>query len=181
MDAAWIEFLRGGATPQHAAQVYGEIDELGASVAGYLAAGFAVGEPAIVVATPEHWACFAEQLAGCGWDADKVTEAGLLHVVDADSLLESFMLGTSPDPELFQLTVGALVESVAARFPDTTVRAFGEMVDLLCERGQPAAAASLEDLWNDLARRQRFSLLCGYGQGADHSELCRSHSRVLVA
>jgi hypothetical protein len=169
MDAAWIEFLRGGVTPQHAAQVYGDIDELGASVAGYLAAGFAVGEPAIVVATPEHWACFAEQLAGCGWDAEKAMEAGLLQVVDADSLLE------------FELTVGALVESVAERFPDTTIRAFGEMVDLLCERGQPAAAASLEDLWNDLARRKRFSLLCGYREGADHPNLHRSHSRVLVA
>jgi hypothetical protein len=181
VDRAWIEFLRGGAAPEHAAQVYDEIDELAASVAGYLAVGFAVGDPALVVATPEHWDCFADQLAGCGWDAEKVIDEGLLQVVDADSLLESFMRGASPDPELFELTVGALVESAAERFPDATVRAFGEMVDLLCERGQPAAAVALEDLWNDLARRHRFSLLCGYRQGADHEAVCRSHSRVLAA
>jgi hypothetical protein len=181
MDATWIEFLRGRGEPEHAAQVYADIDELAASVAGYLASGFADGEPAVVIATPEHWESFSEHLAGCGWDGRRMELDGLLVRADADELLACFMSGTHPDPELFEQSVGVIVEQVARRFPGTTIRAFGEMVDVLCERGQPAAAAALEDLWNDLARRHRFSLLCAYRQPAESlSEICRSHTRVLV-
>jgi hypothetical protein len=181
MDAAWFEFLRGHGKPEHAAQVYAEIDDLAASVAGFLSAGFADGDPAIVIATPEHWDCFSEHLAGCGWDAAKVERDGLLVRLDAEAILATFMAGTHPDGRLFEENVGAAVAELAARFPDRTLRAFGEMVNLLFERGQPAAASALEDLWNDLARRYSFSLLCGYRQHADGlAEIFRSHSRVLA-
>ncbi len=36
------------------------------------------------------------------------------------------------------------------------------MVDLLTRRGEPDTAAELEELWNQLAKSRRFSLLCGY-------------------
>jgi hypothetical protein len=36
------------------------------------------------------------------------------------------------------------------------------MVDLLMARGEPATAATLEELWNELTKTRRFSLLCGY-------------------
>jgi hypothetical protein len=181
VEADWLEFLRGRGEPEHAAHVYEELDELAASVAGYLSSGFADGDPAIVIATADHWQCFAQCLAGCGWDAAKVEREGLLVRLDADATLDSFMAGSNPDAQLFEATVGAAVAELATRFPDRTVRAFGEMVDVLCERGQPAAAAALEDLWNDIAQRHCFSLLCGYRQRPDGlAEICRSHSRVLA-
>ena len=75
----------------------------------------------------------------------------------------------------------------SALFPQRRIRAFGEMVDLLCERGNPTGAARLEELWNRLARRRSFSLLCGYridvfdrdAQISVLPEICRSHSHVL--
>ena len=36
-------------------------------MAEYLAAGFELGEPAVVVATPEHWDQFAQRLASRGY------------------------------------------------------------------------------------------------------------------
>ena len=181
MDATWLEFLRGTPTPEHAAHVYVEIDELAASVAGYLSSGFADGEPAVVIASSGHWELFAETIAGCGWDVDKLEAQGLLVRADADATLATFMDGTNPDPQLFEESVGGLVAEVAERFPDTTIRAFGEMVNVLCERNQPAAASALEDLWNGLATRHRFSLLCGYQQSNEAlAEACRSHTRVLA-
>jgi len=42
------------------------------------------------------------------------------------------------------------------------VRAYGEMVDVLWQRGERDAAIRLEEFWNDLARLQTFSLLCAY-------------------
>jgi len=51
---------------------------------------------------------------------------------------------------------------MSERFPDRTIRAFGEMVDVLWSDGRKRAAIALEELWNDLARTRSFALLCGY-------------------
>jgi hypothetical protein len=185
MDREWTEFLRRSAPAEHAVQVYGELDELAASVAGFLAAGFAVDAPALVVARPEHWRRFVDDLAGCGWDAVRAIDEGLLDVADADAVLDSFMRGTGPDRVRFEQEVGGLLDDIASRFPGTTIRVFGEMVDILCERGQPAAAIALEELWNELARTRRFALLCGYRLGAlngsELADVCNAHSRTWVS
>jgi hypothetical protein len=185
MDRHWTEFLRHSAPAEHAVQIYGELDELAASVAGFLAAGFAVDAPALVVARPEHWRRFVDDLAGCGWDAVRVVDEGLLEVADADAVLDSFTSGTGLDPARFEQEVGGLLDALASRFPGTTIRVFGEMVDILCERGRPAAAVALEQLWNDLARERRFALLCGYRLGAlngsELADVCSAHSRTWVS
>ncbi|MDX6401171.1 MAG: hypothetical protein QOF27_1777, partial [Gaiellaceae bacterium] len=189
MGQAWTEFLRGGHPCDHAVQVYAEAEELAGSVASYLAAGFAVGEPAVVVATDEHWALFAEGLAQLGWDAGSLEREGLLALADAEATLASFMVGDGPAGGLFEQVVGGLLDRVQAQFPDRTIRAFGEMVDLLCERGQLAGAVALEELWNGLARSRRFALLCGYrldvfdrsSQTGALPHVCRVHSHVLPA
>ena len=97
------------------------------------------------------------------------------------------MEGDRPVADRFEAVVGGLMNRVGARFPNRRIRAFGEMVDLLCERGDPTAAARLEDLWNRLARRRAFSLLCGYRLDVfDHEaqlsvlpDICRAHSHIL--
>ena len=63
MNSAWTQFLRASAPSDHGAHVYGDVGELAQSVGAYLAAGFDRGEPAVVIATPEHWSRFAERLA----------------------------------------------------------------------------------------------------------------------
>ncbi len=42
------------------------------------------------------------------------------------------------------------------------IRVFGEMVTRLWQAGHPEAAIELEGLWNELAHRYTFSLLCAY-------------------
>jgi KaiC/GvpD/RAD55 family RecA-like ATPase len=159
--SSWTEFV-GDAQSGHAVQVYADLDELAGSVAAYLSAGFENGEPAVVVATREHIARFAEQLAAAGWDETKVQADRLLVLADADATLADLMDGELPSPARFETVIGGLLDHVAERFPDARVRVFGEMVDLLAERGQTEAAVRLEQLWNELARRRSFSLLCGY-------------------
>jgi hypothetical protein len=39
---------------------------------------------------------------------------------------------------------------------------YGEIVELLAAREDFAGAVALEELWNGLARRYPFTLLCGY-------------------
>jgi DcmR-like sensory protein len=189
MAPTWTEFLRGHSHSAHAVEIYAEIGDLASSVASYLSAGFEGGEPALVVATEDHLSKFLEALASVGWDTERIDGHGLLLTADADATLAAFMSGASPSAAQFEWAVGGLLDRLQKRFPDCRIRAFGEMVDVLCERGQPAAALALEELWNDLARRRDFSLLCGYhldvfdraSQVWPLPALCRLHSRVLPA
>jgi hypothetical protein len=189
MEAEWTGFLHGAGPAGHAVQVYRDVSELADSVTRYLAVGFDVGEPAVVIATPEHWARFEERLGQSGWNSARIEHRGLLFRADADLTLAAIMDGDRPSAASFETVVGGLLDRVAARFPGRRIRAFGEMVDLLCKRGNPGGAAELEELWNRLARRRSFSLLCGYGidvfdrdaQVSLLPQICRSHSHVLPA
>ena len=157
MSLAWTE-----APAAHAAQIYTESDELAESVAAYFAAGFDDGEPAILVATSIHTSLVLDRLAAIGWDAKRIDALGLLASADADATLEQFMDGALPADAAFERVVGGLLDELASRFPETRIRVYGEMVDVLCRRGQQNAAVALEELWNRLARTRRFALLCGY-------------------
>ena len=66
------------------------------------------------------------------------------------------------------------------------VRAYGEMVDLLWKDGNIEGAIALEELWNGLAVKYSFNLLCAYSMGNFFKEahthsfraICASHGRV---
>lgn len=170
-------------------QVYGDARELGASVAKYLSVGFDLGEPALVIATPEHWEIFSGLLAESGWSRARIEERGLLEVADAETTLAALMEDGRPSASLFDQVIGGRMDEVSSRFPDRRIRAFGEMVDLLAGAGDMDGALELETLWNRLAARRSFSLLCGYSLDVFDPELqasalpaiCRSHSHMLPA
>lgn len=68
------------------------------------------------------------------------------------------------------------------------LRIYGEMVALLWDEGRRDAALELENLWNHLASRHRFTLLCAYPLAsiqwgpdtAPFRGICSSHSSVRV-
>lgn len=170
-------------------QVYSGVDELAESVAAYLAAGFEVGEPAVVVATPEHLDSFRERLLALGWDARSLEEGGLLTVADAEATLSTLLAGDMPSAARFDELVAEPLDRVGERFAGRDIRVFGEMVDLLCRRGQTDAAIALEEIWRNAALTRRFSLLCGYridvfdreSQATTLPWVCELHSHVLPA
>jgi hypothetical protein len=159
---SWSMFLEGAPPAGHAVQVYSELDELAASVGTFLDAGFRAGEPAVVIASSDHWEAFRSELERRGHDVNALHEQGVLTCCDANETLATFMDGDVPSGERFEETVGGLLDEVARRFPDQTIRAFGEMVDLLSQRGQRAAAIALEELWSRTLESRRCALLCGY-------------------
>lgn len=187
MRQAWGEFLATAKPSSHGAQLYAEPHELVESVAAYALAGFERGEPAVLVIAPEHMPPVSEAFAAGGWGFSAAQEAGLLVVADAETTLASIMDGPHPSAERFERAVGGLLDAVASRRGRT--RVFGEMVDLLVRRGEAAAADELERLWNRLALRRSFSLLCGYRvdvfdaatQAETLPRVCSSHSHLLPA
>jgi superfamily I DNA/RNA helicase len=142
--------------------VYDDVEDLVESVGRYVDAGLRAEEPAILVATAAHSQRFEQDLEQRGWDVTELRRARRLTLFDADETLAAFMDDELPSAARFEQVVGGLVDEVAQNFPDRTIRAFGEMVDLLWRRGRESAAIALEELWNELAESRRFALLCGY-------------------
>ena len=171
----------------HAVQFYGDEESLFTTVAGFLSQGFVDGHPAIVIATPDHRAAILDRLRGRLIDVDNAQKLGGLIVLDAQQTLDLFMVHGMPDPHQFDESVGGLIgEVLGGREDKVLIRAYGEMVDVLWKQGMPDAAIRLEMLWNRLAQRYGFALLCGYSMGNFYKEtkgfeaVCSQHTHIVA-
>ena len=170
---------------RHDVQFYDDENDLAASVASFLAEGIKSAQPAIVIATPGHSRIFREALRQRAVEADSLGPNDMVWL-DAHDTLSGFMEGGHPNRELFEATVGNVFEKVTASRRYVTVRAYGEMVNILWRDGKSQAAIELEELWNGLASRYAFALLCAYCtkvlNPADLTgieQICAVHSQVL--
>jgi hypothetical protein len=166
----------------HAVRFYENDKSLAQIVAGFLADGFAANEPGIVVATPDQRAALVRQLVVKGLDVVELQRSGQLTLLDAEETLSTFMVDGEPDSISFAIRMSEVVRRACGG----TVRIFGQMVDVLWQRGQHDAAIRLEVLWNELAHTEAFSLLCGYAIGhfykdANFDAVCAQHSQVVGA
>jgi PAS domain S-box-containing protein len=171
----------------HFVQFYREDRLLLDEVADFIDGALRAGDVGVVIATPEHRAALQQRLQG-GRLAVGASRwfPGELVLLDAAQTLDSFMVEGWPDEQRFADTVGALIERASAR-GSRGVRAFGEMVALLCGQDNHAAAIRLEELWNELSRQHAFSLFCAYpldlftrpeyGKAFEH--VCAGHTHVL--
>jgi hypothetical protein len=158
----WASFLDAPSSGEHAVQIYDDLADLAETVAAFVDAGLRVGEAALLVISADHAAAFEAGLEAAGWNCAEMQRQGLLVILDADETLDAFMRGEVPSAARFREIIGRALDGLAAVGPATTIRVFGEMVDLLWRRGQVRAAIVLEELWNDLSSERRFALLCGY-------------------
>lgn len=89
-------------------------------------------------------------------------DSGQLTIVDADHLLPRFMQKRLPDGPMFLGLAGEIIARTrgAGRFPK--VRWWGEMVNVLWERGDVAASMNLEDLFDRVAHEQDIAIFCSF-------------------
>jgi hypothetical protein len=179
--------IRGCITSKHIVQLFDTSDTLADGVATFLSDGFRANERLLVVARASHWKAIANRLQLRDCPVTEAAKSGQLTVADANRTLSRFMRNGQPVAELFRTEVGTLVERLATKGTQT-LWIYGEMVDVLAEERNFAAARYLEELWNDLGLRQSFTLLCGYCSAhfADASmanmlsEICDRHTHVQV-
>ena len=149
----------------HAVRFYRDDDSLCRIVGEFIGAGLEAGEPAIIIATPDH----TRRIEGClrerGLDIDDLKALGDFVTLDAREVLATFMVNDEPDRAAFNRHVSAALRHLARGRENTPVRAYGEMVDLLWKDGLEQGAIRLETRWNELANTHDFKLLCGYSMG----------------
>jgi hypothetical protein len=148
--------VRNAPPHDHAVHVYADDFAINQELIRFVDDGLTLGEGVVVAANGPHRASIA------AWRSAHPSKSDhdFLLVVDAAETLEGFMQSETPDPNLFEATIGPMIERAACG--GRTVRVFGEMVALLWAAGNVTGALTLESLWNDMASRRRFFLLCGY-------------------
>jgi len=146
----------------HAVQFYRDDAELFRTIGTFLSEGLVAGQPAIVVATPDHTSAIQDALGSHLIDVARARHFGDLVMLDAEDTLGTFMHKGMPDQTLFQRHVGAVMEQ--------TVRV-----------GLAAAPQHVDHL----ATKYSFSLLCGYAIESFSKDLsrieevCHEHTHVL--
>ena len=172
--------------PGHDVQFYDGEDFLAREVTKFLAEGIRAGQPLVIVATEAHRRQFARGLRELGFDADAYSGSQAVWL-DAHDTLRAFMECGMPNQERFEATIGAVLDRVLANRSYLVARAYGEMVDLLWKEGNIEGAIALEELWNALAARYSFTLLCAYSMGnfykeahtASFQRICAQHAHAL--
>ena len=162
--------LTPAGVPGHDVQFYDTEDFLVREAARFLADGIRAGQPLIIVATQAHRKQFASRLRELGFDADEYYFGSEAIWLDARDTLDAFMEGGMPNRERFDATLGVVFERLLGKRTYLVARAYGEMVDLLWKDGNVEAAIALEEMWNALAARYSFTLLCAYAMGDFHEE-----------
>lgn len=156
-------------------------------MAAYLADGLRLGDGLLVIAEHAHAVAFRAELERLGIGARAAERDGRLVVLDARATLAQFMTGDLPDPTLLRAAVGAALDAVQPA--GGGLRAYGEMVGILWQAGNPAAAIALERLWNELLIETQMDLYCAYPIDVFGSEfeaaqldgvLCQ-HTRLVTA
>ncbi len=139
------------------------------------------GDAAIVIATGRHRAVLKEMLRKGRNGSFKEKYIFL----DAAETLSKFMINGVPNAKLFNSVIGGIIRVLSKKHKN--IRAYGEMVALLWEKGNKIGAIRLEELWNNLQKKLPFTLYCAYPMknigGSNTSNaftnVCISHSDVL--
>jgi MEDS: MEthanogen/methylotroph, DcmR Sensory domain len=161
-SAPWEQVVADAIPCDHIVQLYQDQDFMSYAVGRFAGAGLAKGEGVILVSTDPHWTAIRPRLEAEGVDVRSAQARGQLMVVDADELLPRFMRGAMPDPPVFKGVFSDVVRQARAKGGYEQVRVWGEMVDVLWERGDVAGSMNLEDLFDQLAKKVEISIFCSF-------------------
>jgi len=169
---------------EHAVLLYSNQSLLIDALEGFASGGLRAGESVIIIATQAHRAALERRLRVRGYDLDQARAEDRYIALDAEATLRELMEGGWPNDSGFKQFACRLL--ARARGDGRRVRAFGEMVAILWDQGQPEATVRLEEMWNQLQAEDEFSLFCAYPQasfppaaGGKLVEICEQHSRII--
>jgi hypothetical protein len=172
----WHGVLADAGPRDHIVQLYQDENFLNRAVCRFAAAALANGEGVILVPTQRHWEAFCPRLEAEGVDLQAVQRNGQLTVVDADDLLPQFMRDGMPDAPVFLGLAADVISRSRANDRYPKVRWWGEMVNILWERGDASASMNLEDLFDQLSHQHDIAIFCSFLMDNFDGEV---HARML--
>jgi DcmR-like sensory protein len=182
--STWQDALSTMEHGQHAVQYYKDEEFLARVVGHYIGEGLQKGENAVMIPAKAHRQIFEQAIeAVSGRPTPEWQRRGNLIIIEAEETLSRLHQDGELDWRLFEAVIGGVIRSLSTR----PIRAYGEMVNLLWHWQKRAAAIELENFWNLLLKREKFSLLCAYRLDALSPEtydekfdsVCHCHGIVL--
>jgi hypothetical protein len=176
-------FWREIAPCDHVVQFYENDNVFIDALAGYVGGGINAGDCCIVIATKNHLEALEHRLRMYGVYVHTLIDDNRYIPLNAEETLAKFMVNGWPDEELFMKTVSELITK--AKSSQRNVRAFGEMVALLWEKGYTSATVHLEHLWNKFCANEALTLFCAYPQKSftendiSVNHICCAHSKMI--
>jgi hypothetical protein len=194
----WLPGFRGSRCPellrlhrpesaQHLVQFYEDELFVIENVAFLTVKALNAGHSTVLIAIEPHLQWIRTRMSEFGTKPENFRESGQFVTVEAGAALSRFLVNGVPDEAQFQAAIGGVLQSAEKYSTTGFVFAFGEMVALLCQANKPEAAVRLEQLWNSLAKRHRFSLYCAYSLGClgdqpnatNIIQICAEHALTL--
>ena len=172
----WGGLLASAGPRDHIVQLYQDQQFLNRAVCRFAASAIANGEGVILVPTAAHWNAFRPRLEAEGVDTEATQASGQLTVVDADTLLPEFMRDAMPDGPVFMGLAADVIARARNRGRYPKVRWWGEMVNVLWERGDVAASMALEDQFDHLAHQHEIAIFCSFVMDNFNGDV---HARML--
>jgi hypothetical protein len=180
----WAELVPGSHMVQFCNHEHSVMDTLEAFAAG----GLLLGEGVIVLATGAHLAELRRRLRLRGMDLAHLQIYGQLVLLDAEEVLRRVLQDDGRvDAQVFLAFVADALER-ARNGVERPVRAFGELVHLLWERGERLATLEVETIWQRICDTEGVALLCAYrkeafaGEGSEGGirAVCQAHGAVIA-
>jgi signal transduction histidine kinase/ActR/RegA family two-component response regulator len=168
----------------HAARLYRSREAFTGQVAQIVATALREGEGVALLADATTLELLATGIAQAGVDAQAARARGALVELDAQPLANQILADDRQLGALFEAHVARAVRPLLER--GQRVRAYGELVNLLCARGRADLALAAEERWNALLAGGEATLLCGYEletvaqnvSPEDFGRLCDQHAVV---
>jgi hypothetical protein len=167
----------------HLVQFYENEDVFMNTLEGFAGDGFIKNETVIMIATKKHLDLLSKRLSAHGFKLPELRKNGQYIPVNAELALTRFMVNDWPDEELFRKFVDQLISKAGSV---RKIRAFGEMVALLWEKGNNGATVKLEHLWHNIHQNTPFCLYCAYPRSGftQHpvlsiQSICKAHSKII--
>ena len=183
MTDAWT------APGSHAVQFYDNEPFVHHAIAEYFTQGAHPGDPLILVSRPHTFKAVAEHLTS-GRYGPAIDAADRILFIDAEAALTQIMEGETLDPARAERLFKDVLSQACPSHAHGTVRLYGEIVDMLCQRGRHATALQFEGLASVLLDlKPQLSILCGYAterfkddtNAAQLRAVCQKHTHVIPA
>jgi len=183
MTSAWT------APGSHAVQIYENEQFVHLAIAEFFTQDARPGDPLILVSRLRTFKAVAEHLTS-GRYGPPINVADRILFVDAEAALSQIMQGETIDLGRAEPLLKHALSQSCPSHAHGTVRFYGEIVDMLCERGCHSNALQFEGFVGSLFDLQpQLSILCGYAMkrfrddtnAAQLRAVCQKHTHVIPA
>lgn len=158
-------------TRGHEVRFYPDDEAFVFGFSDFIEAALQAGNAVIVVATESHRKSLLQRWQEHGGECAAAIEQGRYLLLDVAETLSTFMVNDLPDSVRFFRVVGDLIAVVQATAGEQSrVAICGECASILWAEGKADAAIQVEQLCNQLAKRNGMDILCGFSLSSFYRE-----------